>query len=40
MRSDKTARNYHSALCLAAALHWVRTLPHPPSERLLSVVSA
>lgn len=40
MRSDKTARNYHSALCLASALHWVRTLPHPPSERLLSVVSA
>lgn len=25
MRSDKTARNYHSALCLAAALHWVQT---------------
>ncbi len=25
MRSDKTARNYHSALCLAAALHWTQT---------------
>lgn len=23
MRSDKTARNYHAGLCLAAALHWV-----------------
>lgn len=40
MRSDKTARNYHSAPCLATALHWVRTLPPPASERLLSVVSA
>lgn len=26
MRSDKTARNYHSALCLAATLHWLSTL--------------
>jgi len=23
MRSDKTARNYHAALCLAATLQWV-----------------
>lgn len=23
MRSDKTARNYHAALCLAATLHWL-----------------
>jgi transposase len=23
MRSDKTARNYHAGLCLAATLHWV-----------------
>jgi len=23
MRSDKTARNYHAALCLAAPLQWV-----------------
>lgn len=23
MRSDKTARNYHAALCLAATLHWI-----------------
>jgi len=23
MRSDKTARNYHSAVCLAATLQWV-----------------
>lgn len=23
MRSDKTARNYHSALCLAATLQWL-----------------
>lgn len=23
MRSDKTARNYHSAICLAATLQWV-----------------
>jgi hypothetical protein len=22
MRSDKTARNYHAGLCLAATLHW------------------
>jgi transposase len=25
MRSDKTARNYHAALCLAATLHWLGT---------------
>lgn len=25
MRSDKTARNYHAAVCLAAALQWVKT---------------
>ena len=25
MRSDKTARNYHAALCLAATLHWANT---------------
>jgi len=25
MRSDKTARNYHAALCLAATLHWLNT---------------
>jgi transposase len=23
MRSDKTARNYHAGLCLAATLHWI-----------------
>ena len=23
MRSDKTARNYHYGLCLAATLHWL-----------------
>lgn len=23
VRSDKTARNYHAAICLAATLHWV-----------------
>ncbi|WP_443706287.1 IS5 family transposase [Rhodococcus zopfii] len=23
MRSDKTARNYHAGLCLAATLHWL-----------------
>lgn len=23
MRSDKTARNYHAACCLAATLHWI-----------------
>jgi len=23
MRSDKTARKYHAALCLAATLHWL-----------------
>lgn len=28
MRSDKTARNYHSALCLAAALHWAHGFQH------------
>lgn len=28
MRSDKTARNYHAGLCLAATLHWVGTTPH------------
>ncbi|MET4783581.1 hypothetical protein ABIB56_003601, partial [Glaciihabitans sp. UYNi722] len=22
-RSDKLARNYHAALCLAATLHWL-----------------
>lgn len=27
MRSDKTARNYHAALCLAATLQWVRRRP-------------
>jgi hypothetical protein len=26
MRSDKTARNYHAALCLAATLHWLNAL--------------
>lgn len=25
MRSDKTARNYHAGICLAATLHWVDT---------------
>lgn len=25
MRSDKTARNYHAGICLAAALHWLDT---------------
>jgi hypothetical protein len=25
MRSDKTARNYHAAFCLAAALRWLNT---------------
>ena len=24
MRSDKTARNYHTAICLAATLIWLR----------------
>ena len=23
MRSDKTARNYHAGVCLAATLHWL-----------------
>jgi hypothetical protein len=23
MRSDKTARDYHAGLCLAATLHWL-----------------
>lgn len=23
MRSDKTARNYHAGICLAATLHWL-----------------
>ena len=23
MRSDKTARNYHAGLCLAATMHWL-----------------
>lgn len=26
MRSDKTARNYHAALCLAATLHWLNSV--------------
>jgi len=26
MRTDKTARNYHAALCLAATLHWLNTV--------------
>lgn len=26
MRTDKTARNYHSGTCLAATLHWLTTL--------------
>lgn len=31
MRSDKTARNYHAALCLAATLLWVeRPSSSPP----------
>lgn len=25
-RADKTARNYHSGLCLAATLHWAKSL--------------
>lgn len=25
MRSDKTARNYHAGLCLAATLHWLQS---------------
>lgn len=25
-RTDKTARNYHSGLCLAATLHWAKSL--------------
>jgi transposase len=25
MRSDKTARNYHAGICLAATLHWLDT---------------
>lgn len=25
MRSDKTARNYHAGLCLAATLYWLNT---------------
>lgn len=25
MRSDKTARNYHAGICLAATLHWLNT---------------
>ncbi|WP_193105036.1 IS5 family transposase [Brachybacterium sp. FME24] len=25
MRSDKTVRNYHAGLCLAATLHWLTT---------------
>ena len=25
MRSDKTARNYHAAVCLGATLHWLNT---------------
>lgn len=25
MRSDKTARDYHAGLCLAATLHWLTT---------------
>lgn len=28
MRSDKTARNYHSGLCLAATLHWLASSVH------------
>ena len=27
MRSDKTARNYHAALCLAATLLWTASVP-------------
>lgn len=27
MRSDKTARNYHAGLCLAATLHWLTSTP-------------
>ncbi len=26
MRTDKTARNYHAALCLAATLHWLNSV--------------
>jgi transposase len=26
MRSDKTARNYHAGLCLAATLHWLTSI--------------
>lgn len=26
MRSDKTARNYHAALCLAASLQWLTAI--------------
>jgi hypothetical protein len=34
MRSDKTARNYHAGLCLAATLHWLpAALATRPSGR-------
>jgi len=31
MRSDKTARNYHPGLCLAATLHWLTSSAHSAS---------
>ncbi len=31
MRSDKTARNYHAALCLAATLLWAES-PRPVAD--------
>jgi hypothetical protein len=34
MRSDKTARNHHATLCLAATLHWLSSWvsSRPPAD--------
>jgi hypothetical protein len=31
MRSDKTARNYHTSLCLAATRHWISSTGKIPA---------
>ena len=40
MRSDKTARNYHAGLCLAATLHWLTSGFSGGLGRVAKAVSA
>ena len=42
MRSDKTARNYHAGLCLAATLHWLGSgvVTHPVIDTAVAAAEA